>query len=218
MKLSETETSYYEIFDSKDLDRLADVMAKAFTNSDPMAIAQQLSINELADYVKLIGKWVHKQQLTVVTKDKSTDEVVGVVLASDFASNFPLTSENSQHLSNKFEPIIELLESLEAQYKHDKQIRAGEYLYIHMLAVSPEYQRRKIAQNSIEVCLNHGIEKGFTYAFTEAANSISQHVFGKLGFTPRHQINYQQFTYQGQKVFASIEGHTGTILMDKLLS
>ena len=218
MKLSETETLSYEIFESKDLDRLANTMAKAFTNSDPMAISQQLSINELADYVKLIGKWIHQQQLTVVTKDKSTDEVVGVVLAVDFASSSPLTSENSQHLSHKFEPIIELLENLEAQYKHDKQIQAGEYLYIHMLAVSPEYQRRKIAQNSIEVCLNHGIEKGFTYAFTEAANSISQHVFGKLGFTPRHQINYQQFTYQGQKVFASIEGHTGTILMDKLLS
>ena len=218
MNISETETLSFEIYNSKDLDRVANVIGEAFFTSDPMAIAQQLSTNELADYVKLIGKWVHKQQLTVVTKDKSTDEVAGVVLASDFASNFPLTSENSQHLSNKFEPIIELLSNLEAQYKHDKQIRAGEYLYIHMLAVSPEYQRRKIAQNSIEVCLNHGIEKGFTYAFTEAANSISQHIFGKLGFIPRHQINYQQFTYQDQKVFASIEGHTGTILMDKLLS
>ena len=35
MKLSETETLSYEIFDSKDLDRLANTMAKAFTNSDP---------------------------------------------------------------------------------------------------------------------------------------------------------------------------------------
>ncbi len=165
MKISETETLSYEIYNSKDLDRVADAVAEAFINSDPtdpMAIAQQWSVNELADYVKMLSEWVHKQQLTVVTKNRSTDEVAGVVLASDFASNFPLTSENSQHLSNKFEPIIELLESLEAQYKHDKQIRAGEYLYIHMLAVSPEYQRRKIAQNSLEVCLNHGIEKGYT--------------------------------------------------------
>ena len=93
MKLSETETLSYEIFDSKDLDRLADVIGKAFINSEPMTIAQQLSINEFADYIKLIGEWMDKQQLTVVTKDKSTDEVVGVVLAVDFASNSPLTSE-----------------------------------------------------------------------------------------------------------------------------
>ena len=217
MNLLKTDTLTYEIFDLKDLDRVADIIGKAFTNSDPMAIAQQLSVDELADYVKLIGEWVQKQQLTVVTKDKSTDEVVGVVIASDFAFDFPLTRENSQHISNKLEPIIELLESLEVQYKRGKQIEPGEYLYIHMLAVSPEYQRRKIAQNSIQVCLNQGIEKGFSCAFTEAANSVSQHVFGKLGFIPRYEINYQQFTYQGQKVFASIEGHTGTVLMEKLL-
>jgi ribosomal protein S18 acetylase RimI-like enzyme len=218
MNLSETETLSYEIFDLSDLDRVADVIGRAFANCDPMAIAQQLSVNELADYVKLIGEWAEKQQLTVVAKHKLTDEVVGVVLAGDFALDFPLTPENSKHLSIKFEPIVEVLESLEAQYKHNKQIKAGEYLYIHMLAVSPEHQRKKIAQNSIQVCLNNGIEKGFTSALVEAANSVSQHIFGKLGFIPRHQIDYQQFTYQDKKVFASIKAHTGTILMDKLLS
>ena len=217
MKLFETETLSYEIFDSKDLDRVANAVGKAFTNSDPMAVTQQLSVKEFADYVELIGKWIEEQQLTVIAKDKMTDEVAGVVIAGDFASDFPLTPENSEHLSNKLEPIIELLESLEAQYKQGRQIQAGEYLYIHMLAVSPKYQRKKIAQNSIEVCLNNGIEKGFIYAFTEAANSVSQHVFGKLGFIPRHEISYQQFTYQGQKVFASIKADTGTILMDKLI-
>ena len=216
MNLFETETSYYEIFDSKDLDRVADAVGLAFTNSDPMAIAQQLSVSEFADYIKLIGEWIEEQQLTVIAKDKMTDEVAGMVISGDFAS-VPLTPENSEHLSNKLDPIIELLESLEARYKQGRQIQAGEYLYIHMLAVSPKYQRKKIAQNSIEVCLNNGIKKGFTYAFTEAANSVSQHVFGKLSFVPRHEISYQQFTYQGQKVFASIEGHTSTILMDKLI-
>jgi hypothetical protein len=35
MKLSETETLSYEIFNSKDLDRVADVIGEAFINSDP---------------------------------------------------------------------------------------------------------------------------------------------------------------------------------------
>ena len=218
MNLSETETLSYETLDLNDLDCVADAVAEAFINSDPMSIAQQLSVNELTNYVKLLGEWAEKQQLTVVAKDKFTNEVVGVVLAVDFASDFPLTPENSEHISNKIEPIIELLSSLEVQYKRAKQIQAGEYLYIHMLAVSREYQRKKIAQKSIEVCLNNGVEKGFTHAFTETSDSIAQYIFGKLGFIPRHQINYQQFTYQGQKVFASIDADTGTILMDKLLS
>ena len=55
MKLSETETSYYEIFDSNDLDRVAELIGKTFVRSDPIAVAQQLSVDEMSDYVKLIG-------------------------------------------------------------------------------------------------------------------------------------------------------------------
>ncbi|MDJ0588421.1 MAG: GNAT family N-acetyltransferase [Pleurocapsa sp. MO_226.B13] len=182
-----------------------------------MAIAQNLSLEEFADYIKLLGKWADKEELTVIARNKSTDEVVGTVIAGDFASDSPLNPEDGDNLSKKFEPIVKLLESLETQYKQGKQIRTGEYLHIYMLAVSPDYQRKKIAQNIIQICLNKGIQSGFTRAFTEAANSISQHIFKKLNFKPRHQISYKEFTDQGIPVFADIEGHEGTILMDKCL-
>ena len=216
--LHETETLSYEIFNLNDLDRVADVVARAFTNSDPMAIAQQLSVNDFADYIKLLGVWADKQQLTIVAKDKLANEIAGVVLAGDFAADSPLTPENSEHISDKFEPIVELLESLETQYKHGKQIRTGEYLHIYMLAVSPKHQRKQIAQNSIQICLDNGVARGFGWAITEAANSISQHIFKKLDFQPRYTISYKDFTHRDIPVFANIEGHEGTILMDKSLT
>lgn len=215
--LHETETLRYEIFDLNSLDGIADLVGKAFTASDPMAIAKKLAAKDFTNYIKLLGKWAEKEKLTVIAKDKSTNEVVGAVIAGDFASDSPLDPENSTTLSNKFEPIVELLESLETQYKHGKQIQGREYLHIFVLAVSPDYQGKKIAQNLIQVCLNNAVECGFTYAFTEAANSISQHIFRKLDFQPRHEILYRNFTYQGVRVFADIEGHKGTILMDKCL-
>ena len=215
--IHETETLSYEIFNLNSLNPLANLVGKAFINSDPMAIGQQLSLEEFADYIKLLGKWAEKQRLTIIAKDKLTDEVVGAVLAGDFASDSPLTPENSEHISNKFEPIVELLESLETQYKYGKQIRTGEYLHIYMLAVSPKYQGKQIAQNLIRICLDNGVAEGFSWAFTEAANSISQHIFRKLDFQPRHEILYRKFTHNGIPVFASIEGHKGTTLMDKCL-
>ena len=215
--LYETETLCYEIFDLNSLNSMADVVAEAFTQFDPMAIAQNLSLNEFADYIRLLGKWAEKDRLTIIAKDSLTNEVAGAVLAGDFASDSPLTPDNSDNISPKFEPIVELLESLETQYKQNKQIRVGEYLHIYMLAVSPDYQRQKIAQNLIQICLNNGIEQGFTCALTEAANSVSQHIFRKLGFQPCHEIFYPEFNYQGVPVFANIRGHKGTILMDRLL-
>ena len=215
--LHETEKLRYEIFELNSLDPMANVVATAFTNSDSMAIVQKLSPKDFIDYVKLLGEWAEKEELTVIVRDKSTNEVIGVTLSGDLASDSPLTPENSENLSDKFDPIVELLERLETQYKHGKQIKSGEYLHIYMLAVSPDYQGKQIAQNSIQICLNNAREKGYTYAFTEAANSVSQHIFQKLDFQPRHQILYREFTYQGIPVFANIKGHEGTILMDKRL-
>ena len=214
--LHETEAVRYEIFTSDSLDALADVVAKAFTQFDPMAIARNLSVDEFASYIKLLGEWIEQENLTVIARDKLHNEVAGVVIAGDFASNSPLNPD-SDNISHKFEPIVELIESLETQYKQDRKIRAGEYLHVYMMAVSPDYQRRKIAQQLVQICLDNGKKRGFTKAVTEAANSVSLHIFRKLDFQPRHQVGYQKFVYQNIRVFADIEGHEGTILMDKLL-
>ena len=88
----------------------------------------------------------------------------------------------------------------------------------YILAVSPDYQGKKIAQNLIRICLDNGITQGFTYAVTEAVNSNSQHVFRKLDFQPCHQVLYKEFVYQDIPIFARIKGHEGAILMDKLLT
>ena len=59
--------------------------------------------------------------------------------------------------------------------------------------------------------------KGFQTAVTEATGAISQYIFRKYGFVDRLTISYKTFEYLGSRVFASIEGHMGTILMDKVL-
>ena len=51
--LSETETLSYEIFTLNYLDSMANVVARAFTQFDPMAISQKLSVEEFASYIRL---------------------------------------------------------------------------------------------------------------------------------------------------------------------
>lgn len=65
--LHETETLRYEIFDLNSLDGMAEVVGKAFTASDPMAIAKQLAAKDFTDYIKLLGKWAEREELTVLT-------------------------------------------------------------------------------------------------------------------------------------------------------
>src|SRR5262245_33273271 len=77
---------------------------------------------------------------------------------------------------------------------------------------------RKVAQNLVRACLENGAGKGYHTAVTEATGAISQHIFrSKFGFQDRLEIPYKTFVFEGRRVFASIRGHTGTILMDKTL-
>ena len=59
-----------------------------------------------------------------------------------------MSLSETETLSYEIFNSIELLEGLEVQYKHGKKIKAGEHLYINMLAVSPKYQRKKILKQA----------------------------------------------------------------------
>ncbi|ARV59000.1 hypothetical protein BZZ01_10445 [Nostocales cyanobacterium HT-58-2] len=213
--LHETIDVQYELFHPDSRNEMALLVAEAFTHSEPLTINQGFSIDEFADFIRFVGGWAEQEKLTVIARDKQTHKLLGVLISGDFASASYL--ENYDISDNNFPPIFELLGELEAQYTQGKSIYPGEYLYLYMLAVSPQRRGEKIAQNLVQTSLEYGISKGYRMAVTEATNSTSQHVFRKLGFVDRHEILYKHFTYQGQQVFKSIEKHTGTILMDKAL-
>jgi ribosomal protein S18 acetylase RimI-like enzyme len=204
----------YELFDLHALDEMAVMIAEAFTRYEPMAVAQSLSFDGFVDFIKLLGPKAEQEELTVLARDQETGQVIGAMLTEDFALAPP---EDIEHFSEKFGPILTLLDELDAQYKRGISLRVGEYLHLFMIAVTHKHSSEKVAQNLIQACLENGIRKGYKTAVTEATGVISQHIFRKCGFVDRLEIPYKTFTYQGSRIFASIEGHTGTILMDKVL-
>ena len=204
----------YELFDMHALDGMAVMIAEAFSRYEPMAVTQNFSLEELVEFIKLRGPKAAQEELTILARDQETGQVVGAMLTEDFALAPP---EDIEHFSEKFGPILTLLDELDAQYKQGISLRVGEYLHLLMIAVTHQHTGKKVAQNLIQACLENGIRKGYKTAVTEATGVISQHIFRKCGFVDRLEIPYKTFTYQGSRIFASIEGHTGTILMDKVL-
>jgi GNAT superfamily N-acetyltransferase len=204
----------YELFDMHALDEMAVMVADAFTRYEPMAITQNFSLEELVEFIKLRGPKAAQEELTVLARDQETGQVVGALLTDDFASAPP---EGIEHFSGKFGPIWALLDALDTQYKQGKSLRVGDSLHLLMIAVTHQHTGKKVAQTLVRACLENGIRKGYQTAVTEATGVISQHIFRKCGFVDRFAIPYKAFMYQGRRVFESIEEHTGTILMDKVL-
>ena len=213
--LLEANNITYEPLSINLLEQTALVVGQSFSGFDPMAVAQELSVQDFYEYITLLGEWLAQAGLSVIAKNKESGQVIGALITADFASEPPLEVEK---ISDKFAPVFYLLESLDNSYKQDKQIELHEYLHLYMLAVAPEHRGKGIAQTLVSTTLEHGIKQGYKVAVTEAANQISQHVFRKTGFTSRCEISYGQFTYNGDSIFEAISDEGGTLLMDKCLN
>lgn len=202
----------YKIFDISELEDMALVIGESFSNSEPMAVTQDLSLSEMTDLARQFGYKTAQESLTIVAQCQETKQIIGVLLANDWGA---ISSAEITIPTEKFNPILALLDGLDAQYKQGKRIDVNEYLHHEFLAVSQQHRGKNIAHNLVTVAIENAINKGYRMAVATANNPISQHIHRKFGFQDCVEISYETFTYEGQKVFASLAGKC--ILMDRYL-
>jgi GNAT superfamily N-acetyltransferase len=204
----------YEAAKPIDAEEIVRLLAAAFSESEPPAVAMGLSFRDMEEFLRLFAPGAIAEELTIVARGRDTGKLAGVLLTDDFAA--PPAVDLSQ-ISRKFLPIFSMLEALDEQYRRGKTISAGECMHLFMLGVDGAFVGCGIGQGLVKACLEHGIRKGYRMAVTEATGNVSQRVFRKNGFVERFRVTYRDFLYEGEAVFGSIEGHENAILMDRSL-
>ena len=212
--LRETKNVRYSLFELNDLDELATLLGEAFAKDEPMARAGGYARRGLADFVKLFGPLAAQERLTPIARDVASGRMIGSFLSEDFASPAP---EGIDRAGEPFRPTLTLLAHLDDEYRKGKVIVPGRYLHLFMIGVDRAFTGRGIGQNLLACCLENGIRRGYAMAVTEATGTVSQSIFRKAGFTEQMRVEYKDYIYDGRRVFESIEGHVGTLLMDKAL-
>lgn len=191
-----------------------DLIADTFSRYEPMAVAAGQTYTEFQALVGLLAAETTAQDLTIRARLTATGEIVGVMLTTDFTTPMP---DGMDELSPGFAPIGGLLAQLENWYQEAKSPQPGECLDLAMLAVARAHGGKGIAQNLVRACLDNGAAQGFRSAVTEATNRTSQRVFQKLGFNELFSVSYKDYTFNGDRVFGSIEPDDRTALMERLL-
>lgn len=204
----------YGICELSDLDEMGTLLAEIFARFDPPPVAMHITPAEFEKFIRCFLPRVETDGLTIVARDAESKQMVGALLTEDAAAPLP---SGLDLLSGKFDPIFNLLEQLSVDYWEGQEPSPGEFLHFFLLGVAQPHFGRGIAQNLVTACVENGVQKGYRVGVTEATNSVSQHIFRKAGFVERVQRSYRDYRYQGDAVFASIEGHTGPILMDRQL-
>ena len=204
-----------DVFGAPDTPAVVELLAREFSAADPPAVAMELTPAELEAFVGRLCPTAAIDGLTIVARAPHTGQIVGVVLTDDFGAP---PAVDLSGVSGKILPILTMLDGLDEAYRKDRPIAAGQYLHLFMLGVDARFARRGIAQQLVAACLANGRAKGYTHAVTEATGVVSQHVFRKSGFLERQRASYRDYRQDGRAVFASIQGHEATILMERALA
>ena len=202
----------YAVLKSSDTAAALSLLAKVFSAAEPPAVAMGLTVPDLEEFVGLLCPRAVEEALTIIARDQESGEIAGAMLTDDFAIPPEIATAD---LSDKFLPILAILDTLDEQYRKGRAIGVGEYLHLFMLAVDRRYSGRGIAKQLVSACLENGRVKGYKYAVTEATGTISQRVFRQLGFREQGRVAYQEYQYERRAVFASIREHEAAILMDR---
>jgi hypothetical protein len=214
-------------YTASDADEMARLLGEVFAQSDPPAGAVGLTPFEFEAFVRLFCAKPETQRLTIVARSAETREMIGALLTEDLAKDLASAPpEGMDHLSAKFDPILNILGKLDADYRAGKTghsgkllhrfllflhigkvrkrvVRPGKFLHLFLLGVAQRFVGQGVVQQQlIAECLANGERRGYRVAVTTATSKTSQDIFRKQGFVEQVRI----------------AEHGGPILMDKRLA
>ncbi len=204
----------YAICEPADVSEMTRMLALAFTQSDPPAVAVGLTPDEFEAFVALVAIPESTLSLTVVARDLESGVIAGALLNEDASTPPP---DGMDALSGKFDPIFDLFGRLEDEQAAQDMVEPGAVLHLFLLGVDGRFAGRGIAQQLVGAALAHGSTMGYQFAITEATNRTSQHIFDKAGFTTRARASYADYRRDGVAVFSSISEHGGPAAMAREL-
>jgi ribosomal protein S18 acetylase RimI-like enzyme len=203
----------YGLVDGPDVPAMVRVLADAFSKHDPPAIALGLSAADIERIVQILAEKALDEDVTVVAVTDA-GELVGAMLTEDFGTPPPDLSVAPPG----FAALGEVLDQLEDEYRGMYTVSPGTDLHLFMLGVSDAFAGRGVAQKMVELCVENGARRRYRRAFAETTGRTSQHIFRKAGFQERSRVSYGDFSYEERRVFASIAGEGGTLLMVRSLA
>jgi ribosomal protein S18 acetylase RimI-like enzyme len=212
---TENDAITYTVYTPADAEEMTRLLADVFPRHDPPAYAVGMTSGEFATFVRTLLPRAAEERLTIVARLAQSGEMVGAALANDPACE---SGPSIETLGKKFAMVGSILGELVTKYRAGKEPPPGEQLHLYLLGVSDRAAGLGVAQRLVAECLENGTRRRYKVAIAEATNRVSQHIFRKLGFSERAQVPYCDHLFDGERVFESIAGEGGPILMEKLLA
>ena len=138
----------YDLYTAPDSDEMAALLGEVFARRDPPAVAAGLTPSEFEGFVRLFCPKADADPLTIVARSAETGEMCGALLTEDSASEWP---DGVDRLSEKFNPVFDLLGPLDEEYRDGRAAEPGESVHLFLLGVAERFAGQGVAQQLVDI-------------------------------------------------------------------
>ena len=147
--IEQDENYTFEILQEKDCVECAAFLAHSFTKHNPYELYMKTTFEEFYDDALSLCKAIVNTNLSVIARDKQTNEIHGIVQGVDEKTFFDGegSSDSTDNGGKRADPIMELLPVLRRRYLEDYEKKHGELkensvVHILMAGVRPDSSGR----------------------------------------------------------------------------
>lgn len=187
------------------------LVCNIFVEASVLHNAVDITIDEYREYLHGSFDEMWRQGLSIIATDRTTNELVGCLLACDYAKQ----ELNSAKVPAKLEPVNALLKTLDSAYRTDRKILPGQVMLVDMAVVKETFSGCGIYTRLREKAHRIGRDAGFQQIVGELSSAATQHLcVNRFRHKICAEIEFASFTYNNEKPFASIKEPASIILVE----
>jgi len=191
-----------------------ELASEVFVNSSTLHRALNIGLREYRSYLLPSFEQMIDEGLSVMARNDETGEVVGCLIATDFAPQ----SDEGIEVRGKFTPLAALTQSLCRQYHEHRSIVTGQVVLADMGVVSESALGTGVYQRMRDALCLYAQRRGFDRIVGELSSAATQHVvIEKLGHEVCAEIVFADFEFDGERPFNSITEPRSIILAEGTL-
>ena len=206
INLEQTMAITYEIMQSGDSEEVAELIGDIFMKYEPMTICNKVDPKKMILLLKYLTAYSAEVGLIAIARDHETGKIVGAITNKDYQlAPTPNLPEKYHSYIEMFKADIAMCHELERVLDY-REYKVGELFQPFHLCVLPDYTRQGIAKELVAQSLKIAKSKGYKSAMAECSVVPSRRAFESNGYQLINSINYEDFSYNNIKTYATIPG------------
>ncbi|CAF0914693.1 unnamed protein product [Adineta ricciae] len=189
-------TYSYEVLLEKDLEEVARLLARTFTEGNPLEIYLKTAYEQFYPYALAVSKAILQDQLSIIAVHKQTREIHGIVQAADAKT---MAKQNFEDVDPSIDTLRALQEIEEHFMNQYGEFNENDLVQILMVGIRQDCSGKGLATKLHEILFARCRQHAFRHVFVEVANPATHYIYTK-------KLNGKEFASTSLATFVSNDG------------